>query len=78
MTGRGDANIQDNHEHGFSAADDTLPRRFTDEGVPTGLHAAKVCDLKPLLNEYYQLRGWPRGRVAPRDADTVSDFPPIL
>ncbi len=47
-----------NRENGFTAADDTLPTRFTDEPVPDGIHAGRVCDLQPLLDEYYLLRGW--------------------
>lgn len=45
-----------NRSNGFTAADDTLPRRFTHEPVPDGLHAGKVCDLPSLLAEYRTLR----------------------
>jgi aldehyde:ferredoxin oxidoreductase len=61
-----------NQANGFTPQDDTLPERFTREGVPDGIHAGKVCDLRPLLDEYYALRGWgargvdPSGEVAPK------------
>ncbi len=47
-----------NRANGFTAADDTLPTRFTAEPVPDGIHAGTVCALQPMLNEYYALRGW--------------------
>jgi aldehyde:ferredoxin oxidoreductase len=48
-----------NRANGFTAADDTLPSRFTQEPVPDGRHAGTVCALQPMLDEYYALRGWP-------------------
>jgi aldehyde:ferredoxin oxidoreductase len=48
-----------NLANGIGPEADTLPRRFTHEPVPSGTHAGKVCDLGPLLREYYRLRGWP-------------------
>jgi aldehyde:ferredoxin oxidoreductase len=44
--------------HGISRADDRLPRRFSDEPSPSGNAAGQVIDLEPMLDEYYQLRGW--------------------
>jgi aldehyde:ferredoxin oxidoreductase len=43
---------------GFSAADDTLPARVLEEPVAAGPSAGHVVDLKPMLGEYYRLRGW--------------------
>jgi aldehyde:ferredoxin oxidoreductase len=51
---------QYNEANGFTPRDDTLPRRFIRDGVPDGIHAGKVCDLQPMLSEYYALRGWSR------------------
>jgi aldehyde:ferredoxin oxidoreductase len=48
-----------NRANGFTAADDTLPTRFTEEPVLDGIHAGKVCSLQAMLDEYYALRGWP-------------------
>jgi aldehyde:ferredoxin oxidoreductase len=45
-----------NSINGFTDADDTLPARFTHEGVPDGIHAGAVCDLDALLREYRRLR----------------------
>jgi aldehyde:ferredoxin oxidoreductase len=48
---------------GVDAAADTLPSRFTEEGVPSGKHRGRICDLQELLDAYYRQRGWPRGDV---------------
>ena len=55
---------QFNLANGFTPRDDTLPARFTYEGVPDGRHQGKVCDLEPLLDEYYAQREWRRADVA--------------
>ena len=47
-----------NLENGFGPEDDALPRRFTHDPVPSGAQAGKVCELEPMLQEYYRLRGW--------------------
>lgn len=50
-----------NLREGFTRADDTLPKRFTDEPLPDGPYAgAKITleDLDQLLDEYYAVRGW--------------------
>jgi len=44
--------------HGITRADDRLPRRFTDEPSPSGNAEGQVVELEPMLEEYYQLRGW--------------------
>jgi aldehyde:ferredoxin oxidoreductase len=48
---------------GITAAADTLPSRFTDEGVPSGKHRGRTCDLQALLDAYYRQRGWTHGDV---------------
>jgi aldehyde:ferredoxin oxidoreductase len=53
-----DAERTFNLAQGFGPEDDTLPLRFTREPVPSGLHEGKVCNLDPMLDEYYRLRGW--------------------
>ena len=68
-----DLERQYNADCGIGAESDTLPERFLREPVPTGPHAGKVCDLAPMLDAYYRLRGWPQGEIAadrqlPRDA----------
>jgi aldehyde:ferredoxin oxidoreductase len=56
-----DLERQCNAAWGVGAESDTLPGRFLDEPVPDGAHAGKVCDLDPMLQAYYGLRGWPGG-----------------
>ena len=58
-----DLERQYNADCGIGADSDTLPERFLREPVPTGPHAGKVCDLAPMLDVYYRLRGWPRGEI---------------
>jgi aldehyde:ferredoxin oxidoreductase len=50
-----------NQKLGFTKSHDTLPRRFLEEPVPTGINKGKICDLGPLLRSYYEARGWGGG-----------------
>jgi aldehyde:ferredoxin oxidoreductase len=43
---------------GLTAADDTLPKRLLEEPLPEGPAEGHVNDLAPLLEAYYDLRGW--------------------
>jgi aldehyde:ferredoxin oxidoreductase len=43
---------------GFTAADDTLPKRLLTEPAKTGPAKGKVNELGKMLPEYYELRGW--------------------
>ena len=43
---------------GFTAADDTLPKRLLKEAANVGPAQGRVNDLDKMLPEYYQLRGW--------------------
>jgi aldehyde:ferredoxin oxidoreductase len=48
---------------GFTAADDTLPKRLLEEPAKTGPAKGKVNDLPKMLPAYYEARGWsPDGR----------------
>jgi aldehyde:ferredoxin oxidoreductase len=48
---------------GFTAADDTLPKRLTSEPAKTGPAKGLVNGLAKMIPEYYQVRGWtPDGR----------------
>jgi aldehyde:ferredoxin oxidoreductase len=47
-----------NVREGFTREDDVLPPRFSQETLPRGHSKNQVVDLAPLLEEYYQLRGW--------------------
>jgi aldehyde:ferredoxin oxidoreductase len=43
---------------GFTAADDTLPKRLLTEPAKTGPAKGKVNELHKMLPEYYMTRGW--------------------
>jgi aldehyde:ferredoxin oxidoreductase len=47
-----------NNAAGMNRADDSLPPRITSEPLTKGASAGHVVDLQPMLDEYYQLRGW--------------------
>jgi aldehyde:ferredoxin oxidoreductase len=47
----------------MTRADDTLPRRFTQEPFPSGNSAGRVPDLHRMLDEYYETRGWDNNGV---------------
>lgn len=50
-----------NLREGFTRAEDTLPKRFTEEPLPEGPFEGQritLQDLDQLLDEYYAVRGW--------------------
>ena len=47
-----------NVREGLTRKDDTLPKRFLDEVLPDGPGKGQTVKLEPMLDEYYQLRGW--------------------
>jgi len=47
-----------NNKAGFTAADDSLPKRFFDEPFPDGPAAGVVVHLDEMLSRYYAARGW--------------------
>ena len=47
-----------NLREGFTAADDTLPERLLNEPVAEGPSAGFTVNLAPMLQEYYEFRGW--------------------
>jgi aldehyde:ferredoxin oxidoreductase len=50
-----------NHRAGFSAKDDTLPKRLLSDPMPGGPAAGKTVPLDEMRKEYYRLRGWDSG-----------------
>jgi len=52
---------------GVKPSDDRLPERFTKEALPDGFAKGQVCELNPMLEEYYQLRRWNKQTGAPED-----------
>jgi aldehyde:ferredoxin oxidoreductase len=49
-----------NLKAGFTVKDDTLPFTFLNEPMKDGPAKDRVCELKEMLAEYYELRGWDR------------------
>lgn len=47
-----------NLKAGFSASDDTLPKRFIDEPIADGPGKGQVSHINEMLPEYYRERGW--------------------
>ncbi len=47
-----------NVREGITRKDDTLPKRFTDEPMPSGPSGGQTVNLNPMLDEYYSLYGW--------------------
>ena len=47
-----------NLREGYTKADDTLPKRFLEDPVPSGPSKGWVHKLDQLLPEYYKIRGW--------------------
>lgn len=47
-----------NNRAGFTAKDDTLPKRVLTEPAKSGAGKGHVAELDKMLPEYYELRGW--------------------
>lgn len=54
-----------NVREGCTRADDTLPKRLLEEPLPDGPAAGLTVDLDPLLEAYYDFRGWDRATGKP-------------
>ena len=55
-----------NVRQGLTRKDDTLPERFLTEPLPEGPNKGQVCELKPMLEEYYKVRGWNESTGIPK------------
>jgi len=69
-----------NVREGLTRKDDTLPKRFLEEPLPDGPAKGQTVKLEPMLDEYYQLRGWEkdtgfptRGKLDELDLKEVAD-----
>ena len=49
-----------NVREGLRRKDDTLPKRLLEDPLPDGPAAGLTVDLDPLLDAYYEFRGWDR------------------
>ena len=47
-----------NMKCGVTPRDDTLPQRFTGEQLNEGAAKNSVCELEPMMKQYYKLRKW--------------------
>jgi aldehyde:ferredoxin oxidoreductase len=56
-----------NLREGFGRKDDTLPRRFLAEKMPSGPSEGQVVDLEPMLDDFYQAMGWDQEGVPTYD-----------
>jgi aldehyde:ferredoxin oxidoreductase len=52
-----------NNLAGLGEGSDTLPDRFLKEPSTMGGSKGHVCELEPMLDEYYRARGWDNGVV---------------
>jgi len=56
-----------NIREGFTRDDDRLPARLTNEPAPTGPAKGSTIHLEPMLDTYYQARGWDRNGIPTRE-----------
>ena len=54
---------QFNLKAGFTAGDDTLPKRLLEDPIPAGPNKGHVHRLGELLPDYYKIRGWTKDGV---------------
>jgi aldehyde:ferredoxin oxidoreductase len=47
-----------NMRNGFTAADDTMPKRMLEESMADGKSSGHVWHRQPLLEDYYRVRRW--------------------
>lgn len=52
-----------NLREGFTSKDDILPKHFLIDPMPTGNSKGQTVNLKPMLEEYYKVRGWTKNGV---------------
>ncbi|MBS7642454.1 aldehyde ferredoxin oxidoreductase family protein [Candidatus Bathyarchaeota archaeon] len=52
---------------GVTSGDDTLPDRFLSEPVVEGGAKGEIVELKPMLKEYYKVRGWDERGIPTRE-----------
>ncbi|MEM2633606.1 MAG: aldehyde ferredoxin oxidoreductase C-terminal domain-containing protein, partial [Nitrososphaerota archaeon] len=43
---------------GIRKEHDTLPKRFLEEPIPSGISKGSIFELEKMLNEYYEERKW--------------------
>lgn len=53
--------------HGVSRKDDTLPKRWLEEPNPSPGAKGQVVELDPMLDEYYEVRGWTKDGIPTKE-----------
>jgi len=56
-----------NLREGLTRADDNLPKRLLEDPLPEGPAEGHVVDLEPLLDAYYEYRGWDKKGIPTQD-----------
>jgi aldehyde:ferredoxin oxidoreductase len=56
-----------NIREGLTRADDTLPARLLEDPLPEGPAKGQVVNLEPLLDAYYNYRGWDKDGIPTQD-----------
>jgi aldehyde:ferredoxin oxidoreductase len=51
-----------NNMYGLDRKEDILPKRFTQEPIPTGPSKGHVSHVPEMIDEYYRLRSWIDGK----------------
>jgi aldehyde:ferredoxin oxidoreductase len=55
-----------NVREGFTRENEQLHPRFTEEPIPEGPAKGQVCNLDPMLDEYYEVRNWSKDGLPKR------------
>jgi len=56
-----------NIREGLTRADDTLPDRLLEEPLPEGPAKGQTVNLDPLLDAYYEFRGWDKNGISTKE-----------
>jgi len=56
-----------NLREGLTRADDTLPARLLEEPMPEGPAKGQMVNLSPLLDAYYEFRGWNKNGIPTKE-----------
>jgi aldehyde:ferredoxin oxidoreductase len=62
-----------NVREGLTRVDDNLPQRFLKEPMPEGPVKGQVVELDPMIDRYYEIRGWDKKTGVPRET-TLRDL----
>ena len=63
-------------QEGVTAKDDQLPRRFLTEPIPDGDSKGALFEIEPMLEEYYEERGWTQCGIPQKTTLRRLNLPP--